>query len=261
VDWGSLIGLLLAFGGVVGGQLLEGGHPGSLLQPAAFIIVALGTLGAVILQSGVPLFLHGAAMARRAFLPPPENFDSLLSEVIQWSATARREGLLSLEQFVVAAPAAAGNQALHNGEAHSDRFMQRGLRLLVDGVDPDRMRTLMETELTAWEMRERSAAKVWDAAGGYAPTVGILGAVLGLIHVMENLSDPSRLGSGIAVAFVATIYGVGLANLVFLPIAGRLKLMIARETFKRELLIEALSAIAAGENPRLIEDRLAVWLK
>jgi chemotaxis protein MotA len=261
VDWGSLIGLLLAFGGIVGGQLLEGGHPGSLLQPAAFLIVALGTLGAVIVQSGLPLFLHGSAMASRAFLPPRENFDMLLSEVILWSATARREGLLSLEQFVVAAPAASGPNAMHNGETHNDRFMQRGLRMLVDGVDPDRLRSLMETELSSWEMRERSAARVWDAAGGYAPTVGILGAVLGLIHVMENLSDPSRLGSGIAVAFVATIYGVGLANLVFLPIAGRLKLMIGRETFKRELLIEALCAIASGENPRMIEDRLAVWLK
>jgi chemotaxis protein MotA len=276
VDWGSLIGLLLALGGVVGGQLMEGGHLGSLVQPAAFIIVASGTLGAVIVQSGLPLCLHGAAMASRAFMPPREDFNRLLSEVILWSATARREGLLSLEQFVVAGPAAIGqhvglnhnalshsarNVSVLNDKARNDRFMQRGLRLLVDGIDPDRLRALMETELTAWEMRERSAAKVWDAAGGYAPTVGILGAVLGLIHVMENLSDPSRLGSGIAVAFVATIYGVGLANLVFLPIAGRLKLMIGRETFKRELLIEALSAIASGDNPRMIEDRLAVWLK
>ena len=261
MDWGSLTGLLLAFGGIVGGQIMEGGHPGSLLQPAAFIIVVMGTLGAVIVQTGLPLFMHGVAMARRAFMPPPEDFNRLLGEVILWSATARREGLLSLDQFVLAAPAAGSQHATRNGEARNDRFMQRGLRLLVDGVDPERLRSLMETELTAWEMRERSAAKVWDAAGGYAPTVGILGAVLGLIHVMENLSDPSRLGSGIAVAFVATIYGVGLANLVFLPIAGRLKLIIGRETFKRELLIEALIAISSGENPRMIEDRLAVWLK
>jgi chemotaxis protein MotA len=278
VDWGSLTGIVLAFGGIIAGQVMEGGHPGSLLQPAAFIIVAFGTLGAVIMQSGLPLFLHGAGMARHAFLPQPDNFNKLLGEIILWSATARREGLLSLERFVDAsriAPAPSNTLATlatqstnrgalttrRNGDARHDGFMQRGLRLLVDGVDPDRLRSLMESELSAWEMRERSAIKVWDAAGGYAPTVGILGAVLGLIHVMENLSDPSRLGSGIAVAFVATIYGVGLANLVFLPIAGRLKLLVGRETFKRELLIEALVGIATGENPRMIEDRLAVWLK
>lgn len=262
MDWGSVSGLLLALAGVVVGQLMEGGHPGSLVQPAAFVIVTFGTLGAVIVQTGPTLFLHGTAMARRAFFPLPDDFDRVLSQVLQWSSTARREGLLSLEQFVDVAPRSGKNAAAaRNGEAHHDRFLQRGLRLLVDGMPPDRLRNLMETELSAWELRERNALKVWEAAGGYAPTVGILGAVLGLIHVMENLSDPSRLGGGIAVAFVATIYGVGLANLVFLPIAGRLKLLVGRETFRHELLIEALVGIATGENPRTIEDRLAVWRK
>jgi chemotaxis protein MotA len=132
--------------------------------------------------------------------------------------------------------------------------------MLVDGFEPAKIREAMEVEIAAWEDKKRAAAKIWDAAGGYAPTVGILGAVLGLIHVMENLSDPSKLGSGIAVAFVATVYGVGTANLVFLPVGNKLKLLIAKEVAHRELFVDGMMGIANGENPKLIEARLSGYL-
>jgi chemotaxis protein MotA len=244
MDWGSLTGILLAVGGVLIGQWIEGGNPGSLLQPAALLIVVVGTLGAVLLQSGFPTFRRALSMAATVFREPPDDHARLSRAFVFWSSIARREGLLSLERLCDKEP---------------DPFTSKGLRLIVDGIDGDRLRTMLEQDINAWEDRERAAVKVWESAGGYAPTVGILGAVLGLIHVMENLSEPGKLGAGIAVAFVATIYGVGLANLLFLPIAGRLKARISREASRREVLTEALAALAAGENPRMIESRMAAW--
>jgi chemotaxis protein MotA len=133
------------------------------------------------------------------------------------------------------------------------------LRLIVDGVDPFKLREILDVEIAAYETEQKLAIKVWESAGGYSPTIGILGAVLGLIHVMENLSDPSKLGAGIAVAFVATIYGVGLANLIFLPIGNKLKALVAREVAKRELIADVFCGIATGENPRIIEERLSTY--
>jgi chemotaxis protein MotA len=245
VDWGSLIGIALALGGLLIGQTLEGGKIGSLVQPAAFVIVVVGTIGAVILQSGLGNFFHGMKMAGRVFSPPRDNYRNLIRDIGNWSVIARREGLLSLERLI---------------EGVTDPFIQHGLRLIVDGVEPAKLREVLDLEIGAFETRQRLGIKVWESAGGYAPTIGILGAVLGLIHVMENLSDPSRLGGGIAVAFVATIYGVGFANLVFLPIAGKLKAYVAREVFKHEMLADAFAGIAAGENPRLIEERMNIYL-
>jgi chemotaxis protein MotA len=245
VDWGSLAGLLLALIGVVLGQVIEGGRLGALVQPAAFSIVMLGTLGAVLLQSGLPTFIRGIRMAKRAFLPPVDDEQALLSKVTMWSATARRDGLLSLERFL---------------DKDLDPFIEKGLRLVVDGIEPYKVRETLDIAISVYETEQRLAVKVWESAGGYAPTVGILGAVLGLIHVMENLSDPSRLGSGIAVAFVATIYGVGFANLIFLPIGSKLKMIVNREVLKREMLADAFGCIATGDNPRLIEERMTTYM-
>ena len=246
MDWGSLAGLLLGLGGILVGQVLEGGQIGSLMQPVAFIIVMVGTTGAVILQSGLPVFLRGAKMLKWVFSPPLDNSAAMVREITTWSAAARREGLLSLERFLNLA---------------TDPFVQRGLGLIVDGVEPFKLREILDIDINRFETEQRMAVRVWEAAGGYAPTIGILGAVLGLIHVMENLSDPSRLGSGIAVAFVATIYGVGLANLVFLPIGNKLKSVVARNVLRREMLADAFAGIAAGDNPRVIEERMNVYLR
>jgi chemotaxis protein MotA len=180
-------------------------------------------------------------MGRWVFLPPPLDPQQLIEHVSTWSQTARREGLLALERQV---------------SDESDPFVRKGLQLLVDGVEPERLREVLDVEIGAFEDQMRAAARVWESAGGYAPTIGILGAVMGLIHVMENLSDPSKLGSGIAVAFVATIYGVGSANLIFLPVAKKLLANISRIVTLREMLVDGLVGIANGDNPRIIESRL-----
>lgn len=247
MDWGSLAGILLAFAGIAIGQLLEGGHLSSLVQPAAFVLVFVGTAGAVLLQSGLPTFLKGVSRLRAVFVEPPREAGAdLMRNVSLWSMTARREGLLSLERFL---------------DRSDDFFTEKGLRLLVDGADAAKLREILEIEIGTFEAAEKRAIKVWDAAGGYSPTIGILGAVLGLIHVMENLSDPGRLGSGIAVAFVATIYGVGLANLLFLPVAHKLKARLAQRVNALEMLTDALCSIASGDNPRMIEERLAAYAR
>ena len=244
MDWASLGGLALALAGVFTGQLLEGGHIASLLQPAAFSVVIVGTFGAVLLQSGMPTFIRGVKMARWIIAPPRNPQHASLQDVTIWSATARREGLLSLERYL---------------DGARDPFIAKGLRLIVDGIDPYKMREILDVDISSYERRERQAVRIWEAAGGYAPTIGILGAVLGLIHVMENLSDPSRLGGGIAVAFVATVYGVGFANMVFLPIANKLKSLVADEVSRREMMADVFVAIASGDNARVIEERMAAY--
>ena len=193
----SIVGILISIAAILGGQYLEGGHIGSLMQVTAFLIVMGGTFGACMLQFTLPVFLDGVKMLRWIVLTPLVSLENVIDQVISWGQAARRGGLLSLEPLMAEL---------------DDPFMRKGLQLLVDGAEPEKLREAMEVEMYAYDEHHRMAAKVWEAAGGYAPTVGILGAVMGLIHVMENLSDPSKLGSGIAVAFVATIYGVGSAK-------------------------------------------------
>ena len=241
----SIIGLLVAVGAIVGGQILEGGSIGSLLQLAAFLIVIGGTLGAVMLQSPLPTFLEGLKLARWVVSPPAVDPQASIERVVAWAQVARKDGMLALEDQLAQVP---------------EGFERNGLQMLVDGFEPEKIREAMEVEIGAWEDRKRAAAKIWDSAGGYAPTIGILGAVLGLIHVMENLSDPGKLGGGIAVAFVATVYGVGTANLVLLPVGTKLKSLIAKEVAQRELFVDGMMGIANGENPKLIEARLNGYL-
>lgn len=237
----SLIGITLALAAILVGQVLEGGHVASLIQPTAFLIVIGGTLGAVMLQSSLRVFKSGMQMIRWVFVPPRLDHAALIADVVNWSHVARKEGLLSLESQI---------------PSIDDPFIRKGLQLLVDGVEPERLREVLEVEIDTWESQMKQGAKIWEAAGGYAPTIGILGAVMGLIHVMENLSDPSKLGSGIAVAFVATIYGVGSANLIFLPVSKKLLGVIGTLTALREMVVDGLVGIANGDNPRIIESRL-----
>ena len=245
VDLISIAGLLLGLAAIVGGQILEGGNVASLIQVTAFFIVIGGTMGAVMLQSSLPVFLNGMRLLKWVIVPPHAHPAELIEELLGWSQIARKGGLLALEPLI---------------DALSDPFKRKGLQMLVDGAEPDKIREALEVEINTYEEHQRQAAKVWESAGGYAPTIGILGAVMGLIHVMENLSDPSKLGGGIAVAFVATIYGVGSANLLFLPIANKLKALIAHQVTMREMLIEGLGSIANGENPRIIETKLQGYI-
>lgn len=246
MDWSSLSGLAIALIGILLGQAIEGGQIGSLIQPAAFLIVMCGTFGAVLLQTNSKNFIAGLLMVRQVFSPPADDRQALANRINVWSHFARKEGIFMLESHL---------------KKETDPFIQKGLKLMIDGTPPDKIRQVIAIDMHFYEIQQRNAAKIWNAAGGYAPTVGILGAVLGLIHVMENLSDPSRLGSGIAVAFVATIYGVGLANLVFLPISNKLKALIQHEMMRREMLLNAWVSIASGDHPRVVEERLLAYLR
>ena len=202
-------------------------------------------MGAAILQTPKSTLLHALKLFGWVVAPPAAQFDSELKKIVNWANVARRDGLLGLEKIVSKEPRG---------------FARKGLQLLVDGNESPQIRLAMELELINHEQRYQEAAGVYDAMGGYAPTIGIIGAVLGLIHVMGNLADPSMLGTGIAVAFVATIYGVGLANLLLLPVANKIRAYTRRETRVREMIIEGLLAIAEGENPRVIAEKLRGFL-
>jgi chemotaxis protein MotA len=241
MDFISLIGLAVGIASVIGGQVLEGGHLSSLIQPTAMLIVAGGTLGAVALQSPHSTFTSGLKMSLWVFRPPDMNPDAIIERTVYWSQLSRKEGILALEA------------ELHSIE---NPFEKRGLQMVIDGLEVEQFGEALDIEISAYEAQMKQAAKIWEAAGGYSPTVGILGAVLGLIHVMENLAEPAKLGGGIAVAFVATIYGVGLANLIFLPVAKKLLANIAHQVSLREMYVEGLVAIANGEHPRIVESRM-----
>lgn len=238
----SIIGIILAFGAILGGNLLEGGHLGSLLNGPAIVIVLGGTLGAVLLQTSPKAFVHAVKSLKWVFLPPPINDTAQIKKISGWSTLARREGLLGLENMIT---------------AEKDFFSRKGLQLLVDGNEPNVIRESLEVEMNTRLDRDLHAGKVFESMGGFSPTIGIIGAVMGLIHVMQNLTDPSKLGSGIATAFVATIYGVGLANLLFLPIAAKLKNIAMNAHSARELVLDGIISIAEGENPRNIEMKLS----
>jgi len=245
VDKISIIAIVMGLTAIIAGQAIEGGNIGSLLQLTAFMIVIGGTMSAVMLQSTPKQFMAGMRMVKWIFQPPLQDYEKLIREVVNWSHSARRSGLLSLEGYV-------GQQ--------KDPFTRKALQMVVDGAEPEVLRGVMDVEIGMFEHARKQAARIWESAGGYSPTMGILGAVLGLIHVMENLSDPSKLGAGIAVAFVATVYGVGSANLFFLPVANKLKHLVAGEIAMKEMVVEGLVAIANGENPRIIESRLRSFL-
>ncbi|ATP46125.1 flagellar motor protein [Pseudomonas kermanshahensis] len=242
----SLIGLILAFVAIVGGNFLEGGHVGALINGPAGLIVLGGTLAAALLQSPLSAFKRALQILRWILFPPRVDLAGGIDRVVNWSLTARKEGLLGLEGVADAEP---------------DPYARKGLQLLVDGAEPEAIRSILEVDFLTQEGRDIQAAKVFESMGGYAPTIGIIGAVMGLIHVMGNLADPSQLGNGIAVAFVATIYGVASANLILLPIANKLKAIVMRQSRYREMLLEGLLSIAEGENPRSIELKLQGFME
>lgn len=242
MNYVSVSGLLVGILSVVLGHVVEGGSVLGLIQPAAFLIVLGGTTGAVILQSKGENLREAGRQFLKVFFNSTYDDDELKQRITLWASTAKKEGTLSLEQFVDTEP---------------DPFAKRSLRLLIDGLPAKAIQEILKSDLITYQNKIKGAIKVWDAAGGYAPTIGVLAAVLGLMHVMEKLSDPSNIGAGIAVAFVATVYGVGFANLVFLPIANKLKLILQSNLIRCEMLIEAIDSISNGENALVISERLA----
>lgn len=237
----SWIGLILGIAGIIVGQQLEGGHIGSIMQSTAALIVFGGTLGATLLSSTMAEFSGAIRGLKKVFLKSGHDFNPLVKEIVSIATVARREGILSLERYV---------------QDIKSPFFATNLRHVVDGYDPIVLKEMMEDRIGKEEEEKMAIAKVWETAGGYAPTIGILGAVLGLIHVMENLNDASKLGSGIAVAFVATVYGVGGANLMLIPIGNKLKKIAREEVLELELIMAGILGIQNGLNPRVIEDRM-----
>ena len=246
LDFLTVAGLILGVAAILVGQYLEGGEVSTLINGPAALIVIGGTLGAVMLQSPFIIFMRAIKMLWWTVNTPQIDSEAVIQKIISWSNIARREGLLGLENLE---------------DAETDPFSKKGLQLLIDGSEPESIRTIMEVDIHTRERFDTEAARVFESMGGYSPTIGIIGAVLGLIQVMGNLSDPSKLGGGIAVAFVATIYGVALANLVLLPIANKLKNLVHTEAHFREMIVEGMVSIAEGENPRNIETKLLGFLR
>lgn len=244
MDIATIIGLVLGLGAVVGGAALEGLHLNSLVQPTAAMIVLGGTFGATFISFPMHTAVKAMKDLKMLFFAG-EKFDSLIGLVVELAAKARKNGIIALEQ---------------DGMNTQDLFLRKAIALCVDGVEPHDIREILEIELGTYEEHAKMSAEFYEAAGGYAPTIGIIGAVLGLIHVMSNLADTSKLGAGIAVAFVATIYGLITANILCLPFATKIKHHVKEETQRRELIIAGIIAIQNGHNPRLIEERLKTFL-
>lgn len=245
MDLLSVLGVVLAFVAIIGGSILKGSGVKALLGGAAFMIVVIGTFASIFLQTPLPVMKRAIAILPWLFRPPVSKPDEVIKKIVEWSNVARKQGLLGLEPML---------------KQEGDPFFRKGLQLLVDGNEPDIIRDVLETELANREEFDTKAAKVYEGMGIYSPTLGIIGAVMGLMAVMQNLADPSKLGPGIAAAFVATIYGIAFANLFYLPMAAKLKGAVQEQMRIRGMIVDGLIAIAQGENPRNIETRLAGYI-
>jgi chemotaxis protein MotA len=240
-DLATIVGITLGVGGILLGQHIEGGKVESILQPTAALIVFGGTFGATMISYPLPVFLAAWKKIIDVFTGEEEDLAAMARELIEFAIMSRRDGLLALQQPL--------NEI-------ADPFIKKGLQLVIDGTQEKALVDMLETDISAQEEVLETYAKVFETAGGYAPTIGIIGAVLGLIHVMENLSDPSKLGAGIACAFVATVYGVGSANLFFLPAASKLKGKKEEHTKRLIIILEAITGMQKGDNPTLLKERL-----
>ncbi len=240
--WG---GIVLGVGGIVGGLLLEGGSLSQVLQPTAALIVFGGTAGAVLIQFPLPVVVSAIRRLEQVFFEPKQVSHDLVQELVKYANQARRHGIVSLDAEL---------------ENIQDPVLKKSLMLAVDGIEPQDLRKMMELELDNQAEYEEKIPQVFESAGGFSPTIGIIGAVLGLIQVMQHLDKIDEVGRGIAVAFVATIYGVGAANLVFLPAAGKLRIRVREEQVVREMTLEGVVSIMEGMNPRMLETRLLGFL-
>jgi len=245
MDIASIAGILLALAGILGGLILEGGTLRQITQPTALMIVLGGTLGAVMLQYPVAVLGEAARRFFSAFRSRGRESEAVVAQLIGFANKARRSGIVSLDSDLAEI---------------SDPFLRQALMLAIDGTEPAAVRSIMQLELENTADSEARIPQVFESAGGFSPTIGIIGAVIGLIQVMQHLEDINEVGRGIAVAFVATIYGVGLANLIFLPLAGKLRIRQQEEETLREMMLEGVTSIQEGMNPRTIEIKLRTFL-
>ncbi len=244
VDLATLVGLVVAFGGILGGLVLEGGRVADVTQITAAMIVIGGTAGAVMVTTPLPILIAAVKKSTRVLWDSTVRPEPMIEQLLRYAKEARKGGLISLESELEKIP---------------DPFLRKGLTLAVDGADLEDVRRILEAEIATTEQRGEAEAKVFEAAGGYSPTIGIIGAVLGLIQVMKHLEDIEKVGHGIAVAFVATVYGVALANLVLLPIGSKLKSRLQQLIQLRELTLEGLMSIAEGMNPNVMRSKLEAY--
>ncbi|WP_438447355.1 flagellar motor protein [Gorillibacterium sp. sgz5001074] len=245
MDITTLLGLIVAFAGLLVGYVWDGGHLDALGVPSAMLIVFGGTIGAVIISFPLSQLKGVGTALKIAFTEPRRNPIQTIDELVEMATIARREGVLALEQ---------------KAQEHPNPFVKEGLMMVVDGTDPELTRQILELEMDAREHAYEGYAKVFESAGGFAPTMGIIGTVMGLIHVLGNLSDPNNLGPAIAVAFTATLYGVMSANVIYLPIASKIKVRSEEQISEMELMLEGILALQAGENPQLIKKKLTSFL-
>lgn len=243
-DVATLAGLVVAVGGIVGGLLLEGGSISDIAQVTAAIIVLGGTIGSVMIATPMPVMIGAVKQLMAVFFDKSTTPDATIEEIIGYATKARKNGIVSLEQ---------------DAEGASEPFLRKALSLAVDGTDLQELRKMMELEIGIEEQHTEAQAKVFEAAGGFAPTIGIIGAVLGLIQVMKNLADIEAVGHGIAVAFVATVYGVGVANIFFLPAANKIKARCHKGVLMKEMILEGVIGIVEGLNPKLIRSKLDAY--
>lgn len=245
MDKSTIVGILLAVGGILAGLLLEGGKIAQILQPTAAMIVLGGTIGAVMVQFPLSTVAQAFKGLAHVFFDRAADPKRLIQELVRFALRARRDGIVSLDSEL---------------PSIRDPFLKKALMLAVDGIEPEELREMMQLDLDNEAEHSEKIAQVFESAGGFAPTIGIIGAVLGLIQVMQHLSNIDEVGKGIAVAFVATIYGVGSANLIFLPSAGKLKIRARQEQISREMTLEGVISILEGMNPRILETKLQGYL-
>ena len=246
MDKSSFLGLFVGIGGITAGLLLEGGKISQVLQPTAAIIVFGGTLGAVLLQFPTPIVASAFRRLIQVFVEQKRDARATIQQLVYFADKARRNGMISLDAELASV---------------ADPFLKKSLMLAVDGTEPQELRKMMQLEIDNQAEHEDNIPKVFESAGGFAPTIGIIGAVLGLIQVMQHLDNINEVGKGIAVAFVATVYGVGSANLFFLPSSGKLRLRIREEQIIREMTLEGVASILEGMNPRMLETKLIGFLR
>ncbi len=245
MDLATLIGLVLAWGAFLGSILIEGGDLSALLNPSAALLVFGGTLGASMICFPLSTVTSLPGIVKNAFLSKKEDVGHLIKTLVGYAEKARREGLLALEDEV---------------QKMDDPFLKKGIQLAIDGTDPELVREIMETDIQFLGTRHHEGANLFGTMGGFAPTLGVIGTVSGLVHMLANLSDPGSMGPSIAAAFIATLYGVCSANLLFLPLGNKLKAISHEEVLVREIIMEGILAIQAGDNPRIVEEKLKAFL-
>jgi chemotaxis protein MotA len=241
----TLIGLGIAFAGLFLGPTMEGSSPMAIINPSAMLIVLGGTLGATIAGTSFESIKNIPNLYKKTFSAEPPDLNAKVAELVGYAESARRDGLLALDEQLASI---------------EDPFTRKGLQLVVDGTDPDLVADILEAENDAMRKRHSAAAQPFEKAGGFAPTMGIIGTVFGLVHVLKNLSAPETLGPSISSAFIATLLGVASANVIYLPIANRLKQLSAEELHARSLVVEGILAIQAGDNPRVVQEKLITFV-